>query len=62
MTKTVRIENADNSDHKIVVQTWQKVVDGGPDTMVNEQALNNPTDMCSEMVWDNQYLIIREIE
>lgn len=62
MTKKVRIENADTSNHKLVVQTWQKGANGAPDHMVSEQALNNPTDICDGMVWQQQYLVVKEVE
>ena len=60
MTKKVRIENADTSDHKLIVQTWQKV-EGGADQLVSEQELNNPTDICDGMVWAEQYLVVKEV-
>lgn len=61
MTKKVRIENADNSDHKLIVQTWQKGAGSEPDVMVSEQALAHPTEMCDGMVWQEQYLVIKEV-
>lgn len=60
MTKRVRIENADTSDHKLIVQTWQKGADGAEDVLVTEQELNNPTDITEGMVWQEQYLVIKE--
>lgn len=60
MTKRVRIENADTSDHKLIIQTWQKGVDGNEDQLVSEQNLDNPTDICDGMVWQEQYLIVKE--
>jgi len=60
MTKKVRIENADGSNHKLVVQTWQKGYDGTPDTLLKEEALNNPTDLIEGMVWQGQYLVVLE--
>ena len=62
MTKRVRIENADNSDHKLVVQAWQKGRDSEPDIMVSEQELNTPTDLCDGMVWTDQYLVVKEVQ
>ena len=61
MTKKVRIENADLSTHKIVVQTWIKRADGGPDTLKEERELNSPTDLGEFWVWQQQYIIIKEV-
>lgn len=60
MTKKIRIENADGSDHRVVVQTWQKGVDGAPDVLLKEEPLRNPTDMLDGWVWQGQYLIVVE--
>ena len=68
MTKRVRIENADNSNHVLVVQTWAKGVNEGPDalvdephTLVSEVLLSNPTDLCEAHVWAGQYLVVKEV-
>ncbi len=70
MTKKVRIENADTSNHKLVVQVWQKgatMPDGmggknqAPDVMANEYAINGPTDMVDCYVHSHQYLVVREV-
>jgi len=60
MTKQVRIENADTSDHKLTVQTWQKRADG--DIMVKEESADYPTAMVTGLVFREQYLIIKETE
>ena len=60
MTKAVRIENADNSDHVVVVQTWQKGIDSEPDAMIKEEELTHPTQMCEGMIWQEQYLVVKE--
>ena len=62
MTKAVRVENADNSDHVVVVQTWQKSGNNEPDTMIKEEELAHPTQMCEGMIWQEQYLVIKEKE
>jgi hypothetical protein len=62
MTKKVRIENADTSSHKVVVQTWARGVAGAPDTLVKEQELNTPADLCEAWVWQGQYVVIKEQE
>lgn len=61
MTKKVRIENADNSNHKLVVQTWKKSPEGEPDVLVSETALNNPADLTEAYVWKEQYLLVKEV-
>ena len=61
MTKKVRIENADCSDHKLVVQTWQKTGGEAPDVLVDEVQLINPTDICDAMVWAEQYIVVKEV-
>ena len=70
MTKKVRIENADTSSHKLVVQVWQKgatMPDGlgginqAPDVMANEYAINSPADMVDAYVHSGQYLVVREV-
>jgi len=61
MTKKVRIENADTSDHKLVVQTWQKTEGDEPDVLIGEQELNYPTAICDGMVWAEQYLVVKEV-
>jgi len=60
MTKAVRIENADNSDHIVIVQTWAKGFDNEPDNMIKEEELSYPTQMCEGMIWKEQYLVIKE--
>lgn len=60
MTKKVRVENADISNHKVVVQTWVKGHNGEPDTMKEERELNNPTDLGEFWVWQDQYVVIKE--
>jgi hypothetical protein len=61
MTKQVRIENADTSDHKIIVQMWNKGVDGAPDNMVDEVPLNHPTALTTQTIWKERYLVIKEV-
>ena len=45
MTKAIRVENADNSDHKVTVQVWEKPQDGGHAKIIEEYPLDNPTEM-----------------
>lgn len=60
MTKKVRIENADTSDHKVVVQTWNKGRNGEPDTMTKEERADYPTAMVEGLIYKEQYLVITE--
>jgi hypothetical protein len=61
MTKAIRIENADNSDHKVMVQVWEIPADGGHAKKVTEYPLNNPTQMIEQTIWKNHFLVIKEI-
>lgn len=62
MTKKVRVENADTSNFKVVVQTWDMGVDGAPDTMADEQVLSHPASMTREDTYltSTRYLIVKE--
>jgi len=67
MTKKVRIENADTSDFKVIVQVWDKgqlLPDAGnePDKLVREIRLDNPTAMTGDdcYITDTRYLVIKE--
>ena len=61
MTKTVRIENADNSNFKVVVEVWDKSYDGtSPDIKVKEIELNYPTALATEYITSHRYFIVRE--
>ena len=59
MTKRIRIENADTSDHKVVVQIWEK---GEPDRLVREINLDYPTAMTGDEVCihSGRYLVVKE--
>ena len=62
MTKTVRIENADTSDWKVLVEVWEKGYDGSPDYIVKTVELNYPTAMTDSSVYitSTRYLIVKE--
>lgn len=62
MTKAIRVENADTSDWKVVVQTWDKGVDGSPDTLVSEQKLDYPAAMTDSgtYITGTRYLVVKE--
>jgi hypothetical protein len=66
MTKQIRIENADTSDHKIKVEVWEKnsIQEDGKtpaDKLVRVVDLNIPTQMIQETIWANRYLVVREV-
>mgnify|MGYP003477250715 FL=1 len=64
MTKKVRIENADTSEYKVVVQVWDKsFMEGQPDTLIKEIPLNYPTAMTGEDVYltSSRYLVVKEV-
>ena len=62
MTKHVRIENADTGeDVKVVVQVWDRSLDGSSDMMAYEQLLGFPTAMTDICVTSTRYLIVKEI-
>lgn len=64
MTKKVRIENADTSTFKVVVQIWDKGRDGEPDTMAKEISLPYPTAMTGDDVYltDSRYIVVKEAQ
>lgn len=63
MTKRVRIENADTTPYKVVVEVWERGYPAGiPDVMVNTINLDYPTQMTPEGMYitSTRYLIVRE--
>lgn len=64
MTKKVRIENADMSSFKVVVQVWDKGhPEGTPDTMVKEIPLPYPTAITGDdcYITSSRYLVVKEV-
>jgi len=64
MTKNVRVENADTSDYKVVVQVWDKgYPEGAPDTLAKEVRLDYPADMTGNDVYltSTRYLVVKEV-
>lgn len=61
MTKKVRIENADTSDYKVVVQIWDELPGALP-SLVREIRLDHPTAMTSDDVYltSTRYLVVKE--
>jgi hypothetical protein len=63
MTKRVRIENADLSQYKVVVEVWDKGYPAGePDKLAQTIELNNPTDMTGHECYltSTRYLVVKE--
>lgn len=62
MTKKVRVENADTSDYKVVVEVWDKGMDGGPPTLAKAIVLGHPTAMTGDDVYltSTRYLVVKE--
>ena len=64
MTKRIRVENADTSDWKVVVQVWDKGANGSPDILAFEERLDHPTFMTSDAVYltSTRYVIVKEVD
>lgn len=63
MTKLVRIENADTSDYKIIVEIWEKdSPEDTPDILVKTINLDNPTTMTGPdcFLTSTRYLVVKE--
>lgn len=63
MTKRVRIENADMSDYKVIVQVWDKgYPEGAPDVLAFEKELAYPTAITGDDVYltSTRYIVVKE--
>lgn len=63
MTKAVRIENADTSPCKVVVEVWDKgYPEGEPDKLAKTIELNHPTAMTGSdcYITSTRYLVVKE--
>jgi hypothetical protein len=63
MTKKVRIENADTSNYKVVVEIWDKgYPEGQPDKLAQTINLDHPTAMTGDNVFltSTRYLVVKE--
>lgn len=60
MTKLVRIENADTSAHKVVVDVYEKRAGNEPDALVQTLPLDHPAAMTSAYIHGTRYLVVRE--
>ena len=63
MTKKVRVENADTSSFKVVVEVWDKGLNGAPDTKAFERRLDHPTAMTGDDIFitSTRYLVVKEV-
>ena len=61
MTKAIRIENADTSNHKVVVEIWERHGVSEPDKLVETKELSHPTQMETLTIWGSRYLVIKEV-
>ena len=64
MTKRIRVENADTSSYKVVVQVWDKGPENQPDNLAQEIKLDNPCDMTDMYLYitSTRYLVVKEAE
>lgn len=60
MTKKVRVEDADTSGFRLIVQLWDKGQNGEPDTMSSETTLSGATDLREFHVHASSYLVVKE--
>lgn len=61
MTKAIRIENADTSNHKVQILVMAPGRLGAPDTVVRTLDLNLPAQQITEYVHSGQYLVVKEV-
>jgi hypothetical protein len=63
MTKQVRIENADMSTYKVLVEVWDKgYPEGSPDKLSHTIKLDHPTAMTGSDCYltSTRYLVVKE--
>jgi len=62
MTKMVRVENADTSSFKVIVEIWDKGPEGSPDILAKTINLDYPTAMTDSSVYltSTRYLVVKE--
>lgn len=63
MTKHIRVENADTSEYKVIVEVWDKgFPEGEPDKLAFTEHLDHPTAMTSASVYltSTRYLVVKE--
>jgi hypothetical protein len=60
MTKVIRVENADTSNHKVRVVTQYKNTEGIWTDSSEIKELNNPTALSEFTIWDAKRIIVEE--
>ena len=60
MTKAIRIENADTSHYKVVVEVYEKGLINGPDVLVKAHNLDHPAAMLSDYLTSTRYMVVKE--
>jgi hypothetical protein len=60
MTKSIRIENADTSDHKVNVFVERKNATGEWERVGDPIKLDHPTFMHVGTIWQGQRLVVEE--
>lgn len=62
MTKMVRIENADTSNYKVLVEVWDKRKNGQPDQLAFTRELPFPTAMTNDVyLTSTRYIVVKEV-
>ena len=60
MTKKVRIENADTSDCRVVVQVWDKGHNGEPDVMTGDDVYLTAMTGDDVYLTSTRYAVVKE--
>ena len=61
MTKMIRVENADMSNYKVLVEVWDKGYPAGePDRLSQTIELNSPTALATTHITNTRYLVVKE--
>ena len=62
MTKQIRIENADASSFKVVIEVWDKgCPEGEPDRLTETIPLSYPCAMAMPHITSTRYLVVKEV-
>ena len=62
MTKLIRVENADTSQHKVKVSVFDRLNGDGPGMLAEEHKLDHPCQMKDIYIHNGRYLVIEEYE
>lgn len=62
MTKRIRVENADTSEYKVVVEVWDRFGDPPVDILARTIELQHPCAITPEDLYitSNRYLVVKE--